>query len=187
MVHPHLRRADALSPRGRERTRGPARAGSARTYTGGNRSLRNGVGVASSWSSRREVSPETTRLLIERAHEELLAGNAADSRLDDVRPLVRDSWRRSLQGLVGAEDLPPLDLDAETLGQRLQCEHGTLLHEAFAQAPMLGACRRGRRLFQEIGPDELRQQQWDLRPDDHRRQHQQHRHEHDHRVLERVA
>ncbi|NYF18066.1 hypothetical protein HDC37_002922 [Microbacterium sp. AK009] len=73
--------------------------------------------MASSWSSRREVSPETTRLLIERAHEELLAGNAADRRLDDVRPLVRDSWRRSLQGLVGAEDLPPLDLDADALEQ----------------------------------------------------------------------
>ncbi|WP_322410508.1 GAF domain-containing protein [Microbacterium invictum] len=71
--------------------------------------------MTSSWSSRREVSPETTRLLIERAHEELLAGNAADRRLDDVRPLVRDSWRRSLQGLVGAEDLPPLDLDADAL------------------------------------------------------------------------
>ncbi|WP_141936213.1 helix-turn-helix domain-containing protein [Microbacterium sp. SLBN-154] len=73
--------------------------------------------MISSWSSRREVSPETTRLLIERAHEELLAGNAADRRLDDVRPLVRESWRRSLQGLVGVEDLPPLDLDADALEQ----------------------------------------------------------------------
>lgn len=73
--------------------------------------------MTSSWSSRREVSPETTRLLIERAHEELLAGNAADRRLDDVRPLVRESWRRSLQRLVGAEDLPPLDLGADALEQ----------------------------------------------------------------------
>ena len=53
--------------------------------------------MSSPWSSRREVSPETSRLLIERAHEELLAGNAADERLRDVRSLVRDSWRRSLE------------------------------------------------------------------------------------------
>jgi hypothetical protein len=71
--------------------------------------------VSSSWSQRREVSPETSRLLIERAHEELVAGNTADERLHDVRLLVRDSWRRSLDSLVGAEALPPLDLTAEEL------------------------------------------------------------------------
>ncbi len=71
--------------------------------------------MSSSWSQRREVSPETSRLLIERAHEELVAGNAADERLRDVRLLVRDSWRRSLDSLVGAEALPPLDLSAEEL------------------------------------------------------------------------
>ncbi|MHC2999846.1 sigma-54-dependent transcriptional regulator family protein [Microbacterium sp. HJ5] len=71
--------------------------------------------MSSPWSQRREVSPETSRLLIERAHEELLAGNAADERLQDVRDLVRDSWRRSLESLVGAEALPPLDLDADAL------------------------------------------------------------------------
>jgi len=71
--------------------------------------------VSSSWSQRRDVSPETSRLLIERAHEELVAGNAADERLRDVRPLVRESWRRSLESLVGAEGLPPLDLSAEEL------------------------------------------------------------------------
>ncbi|MFB7882971.1 transcriptional regulator [Microbacterium sp. NPDC056057] len=71
--------------------------------------------MSSSWSQRREVSPETSRLLIERAHEELVAGNAADERLRDVRLLVRDSWRRSLDSLVGAEALPPLDLTAEEL------------------------------------------------------------------------
>ena len=71
--------------------------------------------MASSWSQRREVSPETSRLLIERAHEELVAGNTADERLRDVRLLVRDSWRRSLDSLVGAEALPPLDLTAEEL------------------------------------------------------------------------
>jgi len=71
--------------------------------------------VPSSWSSRREVSPETSRLLIERAHEELVVGNVADPRLADVRPLVRDSWRRSLAHLVGAEGAPPVDLTAEEL------------------------------------------------------------------------
>lgn len=71
--------------------------------------------MPSSWSSRREVSPQTSRLLIERAHEELVIGNAADPRLGDVRPLVRDSWRRSLAHLVGAEGAPPLDLTEEEL------------------------------------------------------------------------
>lgn len=71
--------------------------------------------MPSSWSSRREVSPETSRLLIERAHEELVVGNLADARLADVRPLVRDSWRRSLAHLVGAEGAPPLDLTEEEL------------------------------------------------------------------------
>lgn len=71
--------------------------------------------MSSSWSPRREVSPETSRLLIERAHEELVAGNTADARLSDVRALVRESWRRSLDSLVGAEALPPVDLTAEEL------------------------------------------------------------------------
>jgi transcriptional regulator of acetoin/glycerol metabolism len=74
-----------------------------------------GAAVPSPWSERREVSPETSRLLIERAHEELVAGNVADQRLGDVRTLVRDSWRRSLDSLVAAEALPPLDLSAEEL------------------------------------------------------------------------
>lgn len=71
--------------------------------------------MSSPWSQRREVSPETSRLLIERAHEELVAGNAGDERLRDVRALVRESWRRSLEGLVAAEALPPLDLTADEL------------------------------------------------------------------------
>lgn len=66
--------------------------------------------MPSPWSSRREVSPETSRLLIERAHEELVSGNDTDLRMRDVRPLVRESWRRSREGLVGAESPPPLDL-----------------------------------------------------------------------------
>ncbi|MET0860066.1 MAG: GAF domain-containing protein [Microbacterium sp.] len=73
--------------------------------------------MSSSWSPRRDVSPETSRLLIERAHEELVAGNDTDSRIADVRPLVRESWRRSLASLVGAEALPPLDLSIAELDE----------------------------------------------------------------------
>lgn len=73
--------------------------------------------MSSGWSIRREASPENSRLLIERAHEELMAGNAADVRLEDVRPLVRDSWRRSLASLVEAEALPPLDLASPQLDE----------------------------------------------------------------------
>lgn len=71
--------------------------------------------MSSPWTPRREVSPENSRLLIERAHEELIGGNDADRRLLDVRPLVRDSWRRSIDSLVGAEGLPPLALTLEEL------------------------------------------------------------------------
>jgi hypothetical protein len=71
--------------------------------------------MSSPWSPRREVSPQTSRLLIERAHEELVAGNDADRRMRDVRPLVQESWRRSLASLVGAEALPPLDLASAEL------------------------------------------------------------------------
>ncbi|MEU1973197.1 GAF domain-containing protein [Microbacterium sp. NPDC019599] len=71
--------------------------------------------MSSPWSTRRETTPENSRLIIERAHEELVAGNVADVRLDDVRPLVRESWRRSLASLVGAEALPPLDLPSAQL------------------------------------------------------------------------
>lgn len=71
--------------------------------------------MTSPWSPRREVSPQTSRLLIERAHEELVAGNGEDRRMRDVRPLVQESWRRSLASLVGAEGLPPLDLASAEL------------------------------------------------------------------------
>jgi len=71
--------------------------------------------VPSSWSSRREVSPQTSRLLIERAREALVGGDAVDQRMTGIRPLVRDSWRRSLAHLVGADALPPLELTADEL------------------------------------------------------------------------
>lgn len=71
--------------------------------------------MPSSWSSRRDVSPESSRLLIERAHDELVAGNPDDPRLAQIRSLVHDSWRRSLAHLVGADGLPPLDLRDDEL------------------------------------------------------------------------
>ncbi|WP_159500976.1 GAF domain-containing protein [Microbacterium sp. 18062] len=60
-------------------------------------------------------STDASRLIIERAHEEFLRGNAADARLDNVRSFVRESWGRSLDHLVGVEGLPPLDLSDEQL------------------------------------------------------------------------
>lgn len=64
------------------------------------------------WNDRRDSAP---RLLVERAHDELLAGHPDDPRLAAVRPLVRDSWSRSLTSMAGAEGAPPLDLDADEL------------------------------------------------------------------------
>ncbi|UGS25722.1 GAF domain-containing protein [Microbacterium resistens] len=71
--------------------------------------------MTSGWSASHGVSPEGSRLLVERAHEELVAGNLADDRLQQVRPLVRASWERAWRRRVGAEGLPPLDLSAEAL------------------------------------------------------------------------
>lgn len=64
------------------------------------------------WTEPRDGA---ARLLVERARDELVAGHGDDPRLAAVRPLVRDSWSRSLAALAGAESLPPLDLDAEAL------------------------------------------------------------------------
>ncbi|MGF3054864.1 GAF domain-containing protein [Microbacterium sp. YY-03] len=71
--------------------------------------------MTSQWSAPRGVTPETSRLLVERAHEEIIAGNLGDARLLDVRELVRESWRRSLASAVGAEDLPPLEFTREAI------------------------------------------------------------------------
>lgn len=78
--------------------------------------------MSSPWTPRRPGSPDASRLLIERAHDEFVSGNSADPRLADIRGIVRDSWRRSLENLVGVEGLPPLALDAEQL-DRLRNEH----------------------------------------------------------------
>ena len=64
------------------------------------------------WSESRD---RASRLLVERAHDELVAGNADDPRLAAVRPLVRESWSRSLASTAGVDATPPLELDAEAL------------------------------------------------------------------------
>ena len=84
--------------------------------------MQKGAAVPSPWSPRREGSPDASRLLIERAHEEFVRGNEGDARVLDVRGMVRDSWRRSLESLVGVEALPPLALSAEEL-ERHRREH----------------------------------------------------------------
>ncbi|MDQ1130030.1 GAF domain-containing protein [Microbacterium sp. SORGH_AS_0888] len=77
---------------------------------------------SSPWSSSRDVPAADSRLMIERAHEEFVRGNADDARLGDVRGVVRDSWRRSVESLVGPEGLPPLALTPEQL-DRLRTDH----------------------------------------------------------------
>ncbi|PRB18341.1 GAF domain-containing protein [Microbacterium sp. MYb62] len=71
--------------------------------------------MSAPWQVSRESLPPTSRLLVERAHEELLAGNLDDRRLQEVRPLVRESWERSWRGRVGPEGAPPLELVSEEL------------------------------------------------------------------------
>lgn len=66
------------------------------------------------WSSPSDAAP-VSRAVVERAQEELLAGNPHDRRLQQVRPLVRDSWERSLRNRVGAEGAPTLELATEEL------------------------------------------------------------------------
>ncbi|MGF2949527.1 GAF domain-containing protein [Microbacterium alcoholitolerans] len=67
------------------------------------------------WSSARDASPEVSHLIVERAHEELVAGNLDDRRLEQVRPLIRASWQRAWRDRVGAEGLPPLEFTTEAL------------------------------------------------------------------------
>ena len=78
--------------------------------------------MSSPWSASRDASHEASRLIIERAHEELIAGNLEDRRLEQVRPLVRESWERSWRLRVGADGLPPVAFDAEEL-ERYRLEH----------------------------------------------------------------
>ncbi|MFF5624740.1 GAF domain-containing protein [Microbacterium sp. NPDC012755] len=78
--------------------------------------------MAASWNASRDALPEASRLLIERAHEELIAGNLDDRRLQQVRPLVRASWERSWRGRVGPEGAPSLELAEEEL-ERYRLSH----------------------------------------------------------------
>lgn len=71
--------------------------------------------MSSPWSTSRDVLAEASRLIIERAHEELVSGNLQDQRLQQVRPVVRESWERSWRRRVGPEGLAPLALPQEEL------------------------------------------------------------------------
>lgn len=78
--------------------------------------------MPSTWSASRGVSLEASRILVERAHQELLTGNSDDPRLEFVRPLVRESWSRSLNHEVPAEGLPPIVMVDDEL-ERYRQEH----------------------------------------------------------------
>ncbi|MFT4211257.1 MAG: GAF domain-containing protein [Microbacterium sp.] len=98
--------------------------------------------MSSPWSGPRGVSPDASRLIIERAHEEFLRGNDHDPRVGDVRGIVRDSWRRSVDSLVGPEGLPSLALTTAQL-ERLRSEH-----------PLAGAIDMIRQLLVPGDPEE---------------------------------
>ncbi|MCK9918031.1 transcriptional regulator, partial [Microbacteriaceae bacterium K1510] len=78
--------------------------------------------MTSPWTEDLPVVPAASRLIIERAHEEFVRGNSDDDRVRNVRGMVRESWRRSLDRLVGVEDLPPIGIPADEL-DRLRHEH----------------------------------------------------------------
>ncbi|MGO1770718.1 MAG: GAF domain-containing protein [Microbacterium sp.] len=69
--------------------------------------------MSSPWLVPRD--PAEARAEVERAHGELLAGNSSGAGLAHVRPLVRDSWARSVGSRVGAEALPELELHGDAL------------------------------------------------------------------------
>ncbi|GAB3597358.1 AfsR/SARP family transcriptional regulator [Microbacterium tumbae] len=71
--------------------------------------------MSSPWSASREGTLETSRLIIERAHEELVSGNFEDRRLDQVRQVVRESWERSWKSRAVTEGIPPLAMFEEEL------------------------------------------------------------------------
>ena len=78
--------------------------------------------MPSPWSPGSGSTPDSSRLIIERAREEFVLGNDGDARVADVRGVVRESWRRSREGRVGVEGLPPLALSAEEL-ELLRAQH----------------------------------------------------------------
>lgn len=78
--------------------------------------------MPSPWSAASGATPDASKLIIERAREEFVLGNENDARVGDVRGVVRESWRRSRDGRVGLEGLPPLAVTAEEL-EALRAQH----------------------------------------------------------------
>lgn len=60
---------------------------------------------------------DAARRTVERAHEEFVGGNVHDPSVEQVRRVVAESWRRSVQNRVGVEALPSLRLTAEELDE----------------------------------------------------------------------
>lgn len=75
--------------------------------------------MLSPWSQHRDATAEARRAL-ERARAQLLTGDPDAAQLEAVRPLVRDSWKRALQGRVRADGLPVHDLRGNQLDEYLK-------------------------------------------------------------------
>lgn len=71
--------------------------------------------MASIWRPTRSIAPSTSRLIVERAHEEFLSGNLEDARLRDVRGVVRASWERAAAGHIAPDAAPPVEFDVDAL------------------------------------------------------------------------
>lgn len=67
------------------------------------------------WSSSSDFSPEVSRPFMERAYEELQAGNLEGPRLQGIRPLIRESWERSWRLSARREPTQTLELASEEL------------------------------------------------------------------------
>ncbi|AQP48257.1 transcriptional regulator [Tessaracoccus aquimaris] len=74
--------------------------------------------MSSPWSEDRDAAQ--TRRQVERARASLLTDDPDAGPLDDIRSLIRDSWRRSMAGSVRAEGLPPIDLTGDELDEYLR-------------------------------------------------------------------
>ncbi|MFT4157407.1 MAG: transcriptional regulator [Microbacterium sp.] len=73
--------------------------------------------MAASWNASRDDRTAASRLFIERAHEDFISGNLDDQRLQQLRPLVRESWERSWRERVRPDAAPTLEIPED----RLEC------------------------------------------------------------------